>query len=43
MSDRYWTVAGNDRLWARARVINRADGNDLDMIDAVQHVKEVHA
>jgi len=41
MSKFDWSVAANDGLWNSAKIIAHAESNDLDMIDAVRHVKEV--
>jgi len=43
MSKWGWSVARDDQRWAAAKLIASADSNDHDMIDAVQHVKEVSA
>ena len=41
MSKWSWDVAGDETRWTQARIIARAECNDLDMVDAVAHIKEV--
>jgi len=43
MSKFDWSIAGDETRWAQAMILTEADSNDLDMIDATRHIKEVAA